>query len=70
VRGNFPKYELISSHDLRRTFATVLYHETEMEQADIMAMTGHKSERTFLLYIHANPKHIRERAKKHFPQLA
>lgn len=69
VRGDFPKYELISSHDLRRTFATVLYHETEMEQADIMAMTGHKSERTFLLYIHANPKHIRERAKKHFPQL-
>lgn len=44
------KYELISSHTSRRSFATNMYHR-QISSFMIMAITGHKKESTFLKYI-------------------
>lgn len=49
VNGLFPKYELVSSHICRRSFATNLYGK--INTYSIMQITGHKSERQFLEYI-------------------
>ena len=49
VTGTFPKYEIISSHTCRRSFATNNYGK--FSNAEIMAVTGHKSEAVFLKYI-------------------
>lgn len=49
VNGIYPKHELLSSHDLRRTFATK--HYGKIPTPLIMAITGHSSESTFLRYI-------------------
>jgi integrase len=47
--GLFPKYELLSSHDLRRSFATNFFGK--IETPVLMQMTGHSRESTFLSYI-------------------
>ena len=55
-----PKHELITSHTARRSFATNAYLQG-MDAIDIMAITGHTKESTFLRYIKVTP---RERAKR------
>ena len=52
--GKFPKFELISSHCCRRSFAT--NHFGELPTVVIMAITGHKTEKAFLKYIKKTPK--------------
>lgn len=47
--GIFPKYELISSHVCRRSFATNLYGE--LPTPLIMSITGHSTEKQFHEYI-------------------
>lgn len=47
--GQFPKYELITSHICRRSFASNYYGE--IPTPVIMAITGHKRESQFLDYI-------------------
>lgn len=49
----YKKHELISSHTARRSLATNLYLE-ELPIQNIMAITGHKKEDTFLLYVRAD----------------
>ena len=44
------KFELISSHTSRRSFATNMYHR-KYSSVLIMSITGHKKESTFLKYI-------------------
>ena len=44
------KYELISSHTSRRSFATNMYHR-KYSPVLIMSIIGHKKESTFLKYI-------------------
>lgn len=48
-----PKHSLIKSHTARRSFSTNLYLEGVPIQ-DIMAITGHRKEETFLLYVRAD----------------
>ncbi len=50
IRYENKKYELISTHTARRSFATNMYHKKIPAYA-IMAITGHKSEKAFLSYI-------------------
>jgi integrase len=50
--GLFPKYKVISSHDLRRSFATNFFGK--IETPILMNMTGHSRETTFLSYIGRN----------------
>ncbi|MFY0594680.1 tyrosine-type recombinase/integrase [Roseivirga sp.] len=47
--GVFEKWELVTSHICRRTFATI--HFGEFPTVKIMELTGHKSESQFLDYI-------------------
>lgn len=49
VLVELPKYNFISTHCFRRTFATTFYKE--IETPIIMAITGHTKETTFLSYI-------------------
>lgn len=44
-----PKWQLVTSHIGRRSFATNFYGRMNMQS--IMAVTGHKTEASFLLYI-------------------
>ena len=50
VQLSSPKYELISSHTARRSFATNAY-KAGIPTISIMKITGHKKESTFLKYI-------------------
>lgn len=54
IIGTYPKYELISSHCCRRSFATNLYGE--LPTLTIMAITGHKTESSFFKYIKTTPE--------------
>ena len=58
--GEYPKYSLITAHDLRRSFATNLYGKVPTQL--IMKMTGHTKEGNFLTYIgeHHNKDHYAE----------
>ena len=49
VEGEHPKHQLMSTHSCRRSFASNMYGV--MPNQHIMAITGHKKEEDFLLYI-------------------
>jgi hypothetical protein len=51
--GLFPKYSVISSHDLRRSFATNFF--SKIPTPVLMEMTGHAREATFMSYIGRDP---------------
>lgn len=59
--GKYPKYELVSSHICRRSFATNLYGK--IDTLSIMKITGHKTEKQFLDYIKITPKESAEKLK-------
>ena len=61
VSGTFPKYELIGSHTCRRSFATNNYGK--FTNAEIMSVTGHKSEAVFLKYIKITPSEHAQRMR-------
>lgn len=61
VRGNYYKYELVTSHICRRSFATNLYGK--IDTLTIMKITGHKTERQFLDYVKISPKEYALRLK-------
>ncbi len=49
-KDTFEKYELVSSHTARRSFATNLY-KNNFPAISIMQITGHTTEQSFLSYI-------------------
>ena len=51
--GLFPKYSVIASHDLRRSFATNFFGK--IPTPILMNMTGHNREATFMTYIGSDP---------------
>lgn len=53
VRGKFPKFELVTSHICRRSFATNLYGK--IDTLTIMKITGHTTEKQFLDYVKITP---------------
>ena len=59
--GKYPKFELVSSHVCRRTFATLLYGK--LDSLTIMKITGHSTEKQFLSYIKITPKEYAEKLK-------
>lgn len=50
IKKNLHKYEMIGNHTSRRSFCTNAY-KSEMPVIDIMAISTHKSERSFFNYI-------------------
>jgi integrase len=55
------KYEFVTSHTARRSFATNEYMAKGLSVRDIMAITGHKTEKSFYRYIRQTPKENAER---------
>lgn len=60
ITETVPKYSLITSHTARRSFCTNAYL-SKMPTIDIMAISGHSTEREFYKYIKVTPQ---ERAVK------
>lgn len=64
VTAPLPKYELITSHTARRSFATNLYRRG-IPSTQLMFLTGHKTEDAFLKYIKVSKEdNARDVAKK------
>ena len=62
VTLHLEKWEMISSHTARRSFATNEYLNGT-PSITIMAITGHKTEKAFLKYIKVRPKEHAEKMK-------
>jgi len=62
-----PKFALIKSHTARRSFATNLLLE-EVPIQNIMAVTGHRKEETFLLYVRADQFTKSKGLARHYQQ--
>lgn len=61
-KGVFEKWELVSSHTSRRSFATNLYGK--LDNLTIMAITAHQTETQFLKYIKITNTEKAERLKE------
>ncbi|MBN2660432.1 MAG: tyrosine-type recombinase/integrase [Tannerellaceae bacterium] len=59
------KWQMVTSHTARRSFATNLYKDG-FPAIGIMAITGHKTERAFLSYIKVNEEEHAEMLLKHW----
>jgi len=55
VTNRQPKFKLVSTHTARRSFCTNAYLN-DMDSLDIMAISGHTSEKDFLKYIKVTPE--------------
>lgn len=63
------KWEAISPHSARRTFASSLFYgwfSRPMPASLCMRYTGHRTEKSFLLYIGASEKELNEKALEYF----
>lgn len=67
VFGDYPMYELVSSHICRRTFATMYY--TKIPTSIIRAVTGHKTETEFLQYIGVDNNELSEQMYTYWERL-
>ncbi|MDP4086626.1 MAG: site-specific integrase [Bacillota bacterium] len=65
VTINMYKWQMVSSHTARRSFATNEYLNGT-STLTIMAVTGHKTEKAFLKYIKVSKKEEAERMKQHW----
>ncbi|NLP59232.1 site-specific integrase [Lutibacter sp. B1] len=62
--GTYPKYELVTSHICRRSFASNLYGN--LPNLAIMGITGHKTETQFLRYIKVTSKENANKLKEYW----
>lgn len=62
VHKKYPKFELVTSHTCRRTFATNLYGK--LDTLTIMKITGHSTEKQFLSYIKITPREYANKLKE------
>ncbi|MDM1415055.1 tyrosine-type recombinase/integrase [Myroides odoratimimus] len=67
VSGEFPKYELITSHIGRRSFATNFYGK--IPTTYLIYTTGHSSEAMFLAYIGKSNKDLAKETNNYFKNL-
>ncbi|MCD7940142.1 MAG: tyrosine-type recombinase/integrase, partial [Bacteroides intestinalis] len=59
------KYELVTSHTARRSFATNLYL-SGFPAISIMQITGHCTEKAFMAYIRVTPEQHAELLREHW----
>ena len=62
TKETFKKHQKITTHTARRSFASNMYHR-KMKTYDIMKITGHKTERTFLNYVKITPRQHAEKMR-------
>lgn len=63
------KYELLTTHTARRSFATNLFLQ-DIPPIRIMAITGHRTEKAFLGYIKITPKENADAIRLHWNKTA
>jgi len=66
---NYKKWELVSSHTARRSFATNQYM-SGFPTISLMAITGHKTEKAFLSYIRVTPEEHANKLREHWKKNA
>ena len=59
-----PKFEFITSHTARRSFATNEYLARDLQPAEIRSITGHKTDKSFYKYIRTTPRENAENVAK------
>lgn len=64
VKATKPKYKMIASHTARRTGATLMYL-ADIPTIDIMKITGHRKESTFLKYIRVTKEETAQKLAAH-----
>ena len=67
VAQHFEKWQCVSAHTARRSFATNMY-KLNLPTLSIMKITGHKTEKAFLTYIKISEDEHAERAAEMFAQ--
>lgn len=67
IVGKFPKWELVTSHICRRSFATNYYGE--MITPLIMNITGHSTEKQFLEYVGKKPLDHAQQIAEYFTSI-
>lgn len=66
VAGTYEKWELVSSHIGRRSFATNFYGYNNIPTSYLIAVTGHTTEAAFLNYIGKGSKELAMELTKYF----
>jgi len=61
----YKKYQLVTTHTARRSFATNLY-KSGFPTLSIMAITGHSTEESFLKYIKVTPDEHAKKLQEHW----
>lgn len=64
VLGDYPKYQLVSSHCMRRSFCTI--HYGKVDTLTIMKISGHSTEKQFLSYIRRTPIEYADRLRDYW----
>ena len=59
------KWELVVTHTARRSFATNVY-KSGFPAISLMKITGHRSEKNFLLYIKVTPEENAQKLLEHW----
>ncbi len=65
VENIYKKYELITTHTARRSFATNLFKQG-FPSLNIMKITGHKTEKSFMRYVKVKEEEAALMLKKHW----
>ncbi len=68
VSKKYSKWQLVSSHTARRSFATNLYKQG-FPSISIMQITGHKTEKAFMKYIKVTPDEHAKLLKMHWKKV-
>lgn len=62
------KWEMVTTHTARRSFATNMY-KSGYPSISLMKITGHRTEKAFLLYIKVTPEDSAQRLMEHWTKL-
>ena len=62
------KWEMVTTHTARRSFATNMY-KSGYPSISLMKITGHRTEKAFLLYIKVTPEDSAKQLLKHWKKI-
>lgn len=62
------KWEMVTTHTARRSFATNMY-KSGYPSINLMKITGHRTEKAFLLYIKVTPEDSAQRLLEHWKKI-
>jgi len=69
VVGHYPKYQLLSNHTLRKSFASNFYGKEGWNTPMVMGITGHSNEKNFYKYVDKDDFSLSEKAALNFEKM-